>query len=393
VLITWELGGGLGHLVPIATLANGLLERGYKVTVAVRDLVSAGTILTSSNLQLLQAPHRIEPFRRTFDPPFTYAQMLHNLGFGSDDGLFALVSAWRNLIRLVNADVIVCEHSPIALLACQSLGVETIQVGTGFTIPPHPLPMLRDVQNSKLVEQCCENEQQTLEILNRTAARLDIPTVDSLSQIYSRSQQCFLLTYPELDHFGERAQTPYVGVELDDTGIVGQPMWPAGHGPRIFAYLKPLTGFREAVRQLLRLGFPTIIYAPGLSVSEATEAAGVSSNVRISTSPVNIKSITKSCDVTVCHGGHGLVSQMLLAGIPLVTIPTQLEQSLLCRRISECAEPLVANVADVAQLGAAVDRVIRESSYKLAARKFSQKYSGAANMRGMMEVIEWITRR
>lgn len=42
VLVTWELGGGLGHLLPLEPLVRGLSERGHRVAVALRDLSRAG---------------------------------------------------------------------------------------------------------------------------------------------------------------------------------------------------------------------------------------------------------------------------------------------------------------------------------------------------------------
>ena len=393
MLITWELGGGLGHLVPIGSLAKGLLERDCEVTAAVRDLVSVGTILTDPQIRLLQAPHRIEPFRRTFDPPLSYAHMLHNVGFGSADGLCALVSAWRHLIELVKPDLVVCEHSPTALLACDSLGIDVIQVGTGFTIPPTPLPILRSIENRKVERSIREDEQRTLEIVNRIASRFGVVGLESLGQIYLRSKLSFLRTYSELDHFGERPNANYVGVEFAEASIGVEPVWPAGSGPRVFAYLKPLAGFREAERQLMNVGSPTIIYTPGLSSQEAAEVGGAIPSVRVSLLPLKIESIVESCDLVVCHGGHGLVSQMLLAGIPLVTIPMQLEQSLLCRRISQCAQPLAANVTDVAQLGEAIQQVLLNNTYRASAKQFSQKYSGSSKLRGMTAVVETIISR
>ena len=45
VMFDWEQGGGLGHLMQMLPLAEGLARRGHRVFMAVRELVgaSAGT--------------------------------------------------------------------------------------------------------------------------------------------------------------------------------------------------------------------------------------------------------------------------------------------------------------------------------------------------------------
>jgi hypothetical protein len=41
ILLTWESGGGLGHLLQMMPLATALVKRGHRVHVALRNLSSA----------------------------------------------------------------------------------------------------------------------------------------------------------------------------------------------------------------------------------------------------------------------------------------------------------------------------------------------------------------
>src|SRR6185369_2025198 len=46
-------------------------------------------------------------------------------------------SAWRNLIRSVGPDLIVCDYSPTALLAARDFPeVRRAVIGSGFCVPP-----------------------------------------------------------------------------------------------------------------------------------------------------------------------------------------------------------------------------------------------------------------
>ena len=59
-LFCWELGGGLGHNVPLAQIAGPLLADGHGVHVALRDLSTAGAAFGSieahPGLRLWQPP-------------------------------------------------------------------------------------------------------------------------------------------------------------------------------------------------------------------------------------------------------------------------------------------------------------------------------------------------
>jgi hypothetical protein len=64
VLFTWELGGGIGHLVRIKPLAEGLAERGARVWVALRDLSQADRFFDRGKVRLVQAPSKVRCRRR-----------------------------------------------------------------------------------------------------------------------------------------------------------------------------------------------------------------------------------------------------------------------------------------------------------------------------------------
>ena len=56
ILMTWELGAGRGHLLPLRSLALGLRAAGHHVELAVRDPVDAGPFLEPVELRFHAAP-------------------------------------------------------------------------------------------------------------------------------------------------------------------------------------------------------------------------------------------------------------------------------------------------------------------------------------------------
>jgi hypothetical protein len=145
-LITWELGGGLGHLMQLGPLARGLAGRAHSVYAAVRYLDRARGVLGDA-VKLLAAPWAATPAERHVKPPVNLAHILHNMGWHDAAQLAGLVAAWRSLYELVKPDVVVFDHAPTALLASRELNFGRVVIGSGFCVPPdepgRPLRNLR----------------------------------------------------------------------------------------------------------------------------------------------------------------------------------------------------------------------------------------------------------
>ncbi len=116
ILLAWELGGGLTHLMNLRPLMEELPRRGHRVIAVMRDLSSAQKALGGAKVEYLQAPFRQQNVR-LIEPTCTFAQVIHNCGFAETDELATLAGAWRSLYEYVKPDLIVCEHSPMALMA------------------------------------------------------------------------------------------------------------------------------------------------------------------------------------------------------------------------------------------------------------------------------------
>jgi len=373
VLITWELGGGLGHLLPLRGLAGRLVDHGHFVSLAARDLVAAGKLFTGLPVCFYQAPHRIEPFKPDFDPPITYQHMLHNIGFGTEAGLVALTSAWRSIFTSCNPDVVIFDHSPIAMFAGRGMEFRKAMLGTGFTVPPTPLPIIRPWKNSGASDWTLRH-RQTTSTANLVAARLGFPALDALDDIYEEATP-FLCTYAELDHFGKRPSVNYIGITADSVGI--KPVWPYGEGPKMFAYLKPGEYFHEAVSQLYKLRFPCIVFCSTLPHQDVRRLEGEFPSIVFCKEAVNLELVVQDCDIAICHGGHGFVARMLLAGIPVVSLPLQLEQTLLSMRLASSGAGVYLPTEHVSQLGAAINHVCSTSGFHKAAMEISETYSAS----------------
>jgi hypothetical protein len=374
VLLTWELGGGLGHCVKLAPLANGLVARGHHVYFAARDVATAQSVLQNPRVKYLQSPGVVARQSQLTRQSRTFPQVLDEVGFGADQSLRALVTSWRNLIELVQPALIVCEHSPAALLASRWTDAQTAVLGTGFSLPPDasPLPDLCPWLGPPSFD-FATNEGRLLDRVNRLLARDNLPQLDRFSQLYAEVQESFLMTFQELDHHPGREAAQYMGSWAPSSGI--EPEWPEGNGPRVFAYLKsqaPSFRLDAALAVLRELPIQTLAYVPAASKRILSLQ---SRSLRICTEPVRITAALQRCDLAVLNGTAGTTTQCLLAGVPLVMVPLYLEQLAICRRVAELGAGVITHPSRLELLAARVWRVLRTDSYRCAARAFADRYA------------------
>ena len=198
VLFAWELGAGLGHILQMLPLADALVRRQHCVWVALRHLDAAvADAFGGCGVRFLQAPFRSRGpplFRRTLN----FTQLLANNGFGDERELFVLACAWRNLYRSGRPDLLIFDHSPIALLASRSVHARRVVIGTGFFCPPdsHPLPPFPN-RSPEEPDQLRSTDERVMARVNRLLTHWQLTPLHRLGQLYSEVDENFLTTFPE----------------------------------------------------------------------------------------------------------------------------------------------------------------------------------------------------
>lgn len=335
-LLSWELGGGLGHAGRLKPLTQELMRRGHHVDLMLRELVHTHALLKDLKVRTLQAPvwmHRVVGLP---DPQATLAEILLANGYFGVDALNALVQGWKAVLELTQPDVMVADYAPTAYLAARILGIPVATVGIGFYLPPDtaPLPLFRDWEPipKGRVEH---SEGEVLRNVNAVLQMNGAPPVERLA-IILRGERPLLCTWPELDHYrrgalpeGER----YHGPTFLPSG--GQaPTWPPGDGPRVFAYVRSAHPDHAAVLQALaQLGCRTLCYLP--EVAGGMTPPVVSAHIHYASGPVNLGQAFPDCQLVICHAGEATLAQALLAGVPVLLLPTQAEQFLMARCVDD----------------------------------------------------------
>src|SRR5258706_8864391 len=189
------------------------------------------------------------------------------LGCGSREAadLTGLVGGWRTLLAHWRPDLLVSDYSPTALLAAHTLGIRSVTYGNGFFTPPRlsPLPPFRfdePVDPARVAAA----DAQALVSVNAAATRLGASPFEKLADMFVTDED-FLCTFPELDHYGTRPTSGYWGPRLRlDLGLDAP--WPEGRGPRVFVYVQRWLPQMDALIESLVAGADRApVREPGLA--------------------------------------------------------------------------------------------------------------------------------
>jgi hypothetical protein len=371
ILLAWELGAGFGHIVPLRALAIELSHLGHECVFALRELETAEDFLDPSLGPVVQAPLRLSPIHSPLRVQVNYASLLHNTGFDDATSLTARLRAWREIIRGYGCELLIADHAPCAVAAAHGLGLPTLQIGTGFTLPPlvQPLPLFRP--NLRVSDEVLlHNEAAVLATLGAAYARLGLAAPVSMQQVLGHGQRA-LLTYPELDHYGIARSEAYLGLPEMAQGMA--PEWPAGEGPKLFGYLRPSKHLQALLTALKRLPARVLLRVAGVAAGKLRgfERPGL----HITDQPINLRLAAAGCDAFINYGAHGATAEMLLAGKPVLLLPETIEQNLVAVRVQQLGAGLTPPAKGDFNLSAALRQLLDDPSLRQAAEKFAARHA------------------
>lgn len=332
ILYTWELGGDYGHIGNFLPVALKLRERGHEVLFAIKDLSNAETVLGRHGFRWFQAPVWLPSVQGLPKPPLSYTEILWRFGFLQKPGLTSMVKGWRELYATLKPDLLIADHAPTALLAAQGLSLKRALFGTGFCSPPRVAPMPNMRAWLKVPEQRLANgERAVVQVANSVLADLGAAPLKAVADLFNVDED-FLCTFPELDHFPNRGPVRYWGCVFSVDQGQDLP-WAEGPAKRVFAYVKPqYRDFEKVLAALQASEAAALVFVPGIARNVAQKYS--SPKMTVTTQPIRLAGLIPRCDLAICHAGHGTLGAMLLAGVPLLLLPTQLEQLLASSRVA-----------------------------------------------------------
>jgi UDP:flavonoid glycosyltransferase YjiC (YdhE family) len=317
VLLAWELGGGMGHIMRLSRLAARLQPANLRLIAAVK-LPGSAAVLAARGIEIIAAPRwpsaSISPEKIAKTSSATMGDILATAGLTNVEGLQQLLSAWDDLFSRLKPDLVVANFAPAAAIVARGR-IPLLQIGDGYTLPPD------DIDRFPLLHAMSDpgDEAITLAVLNGVLQSRGEPPFENLPQIFSGDAR-MVFTFSVLDPYAAQRNEPLHGPLVDEVPIAADPSSRA-----VFAYLSrgyPL--HREIPDAFLKHAPKLRIHAPELSDQQAltlSQAGAV-----IERNPVAPAQALASSSLVIHLGGGGLAAEALMAGIPQLILSMQIEQ-------------------------------------------------------------------
>lgn len=316
-LLAWEGGQGRGHVVPLRTVAEAVRDR-FEFDAALCRLDFKDEL--AGLCEPVQGPWL--PFSGDFrqaqgnPPAATWGEVLGDIGFRRPDILRESIGWWQGVMRECEISLLIADNAPCALLAARGLGIPSVAIGTGYTLPPatmHAFPVLLPQYPTLIYD-----EAETVEIINSVVPEFGVPRLERLSEVYAASDQ-LAFTLDMLDPYTEWRKQPLL------PPITGGTPEPAPGGDEIFVYFSTTErhepGLMEAIGSL---GVPVRAFIPGIEAAQAEELTRRGVHVERSAVPVDL--VAKRSRMLVNAAQHGTLCMGLAAGLLHVAVPQHKEQ-------------------------------------------------------------------
>jgi UDP:flavonoid glycosyltransferase YjiC (YdhE family) len=335
VLVVWELGANLGHLLRLRPVVQALKRRGHVVVMAVPDPDAARSLLDVAGVECIACPmvrprgSRAQPEREVR----CYADILAEYAFGDGPALARTLGEWAALLGVVRPDALLIEFAPLALLVARLHRLPAVHVAIGWEAPPagDTLPLIRQGHPGDK-EAAVALEAVLVGRINEHCAAAGVEPLKVLSDLYASARQ-LMATLPETDHFGPRDTVEYIGpLYSSDYGtVVAWPVKTHKNIRRVFVYLQPARINIDVMKELRAMQATVIAVLPSANPDAIARVSN--EQVQVYNGPVKLAGLLEQADLVITNAGHGLVAASILAGKPMLLIPQNYEQTLLAGQV------------------------------------------------------------
>ncbi|QLI81221.1 hypothetical protein HZU75_06565 [Chitinibacter fontanus] len=134
-------------------------------------------------------------------------------------------------------------------------------------------------------------------------------------------------------------------------------------------------GLSRILAALIQRNDCTIIcIIPGFTPQDAQ--AWTRPHCQIQTRPIDLSALLVNADLVVNEGGHGLVTETLAAGVPMLLAPEFIEQYMLAQRVLQLGVGLVSGaVRSTNVVSKHLSQLMGDEIFEVNASKFSVRYN------------------
>lgn len=324
-LLSWESGGGTGHVSEMRVVGEALAARGWTLSCMARYPVAVWRRMGAHLGQIHQAP-ALRPLEDTGislrQPSVDFADILAFTGFANEATLECQLRQLDSVLAAVDPDLVVADFAPVTCLATRGR-IPTIRIGSSFYLPPagiREFPRLRQ-EGRNLVDP-----RRTLRVVRSVCRKLGLSQPSTLPGAIGADADV-VTCHPGFDIYSKlRAE--------------------AAHGPlKAFPDILPAPGSSDIFFYL------SGEYQPNERVLESLAGAGVAlrghlrgptdkqreickrARIEFSETPLDIQLEMRRANTVIHNGGINLMQEVAAAGRYQIVFPRHLEQQLNARRL------------------------------------------------------------
>jgi len=411
LLSTWEGGG---NVPPTLGAARRLLARGHRVRIMADSVIGPEALAAGADfIPWTRAPNRMDR-RPTSDP-------LRDWEAESDIHGFLLL---RDRIMCGPAlayarDVLdeLARRPADAIVTCETLlgvfvGSDAAQVPLGLlctNVSLFPLPGLPPLgmglppaaseieraQYARFGKELLASLSEGLAPLNEARVALGLQPVKDFTELFLIAQRVLLATSPAFDFAADTLPSGfhYVGPLLREPAWAqGQPEARPDEAELPLVVVSFSTTFQDqlgavenTVQALADLPVRGVVtLGPALAGSRVPAPANVT--------VVDFAShdrLMAQASVVVTHAGHGTVIRSLAHGVPLLCLPMGRDQHDNAIRVTTRGAGLtLGRNAPTSEIGAALSRLLSDSSFRAAAQRLAGEIAGGAGTADFVAEVE-----
>jgi rhamnosyltransferase subunit B len=386
ILFGWELGANRGHIERLLPMARRLLDQGHAVALALQQIDCIG-LDRDPRITLWQAPVwprlLINNLQDASRRVATMGDILAQLGLDRPGCLAAMICGWDSIFAAFRPDVIVADYAP-ALLSAACGRVPTISVGDYFSCPPFQLdrfPNLTSTPNAY-------DEDALLDTVDADLVSVGRAPLAGLPALFT-ADHVMVGNFAELD--------PYRPIRIGDycAPSIKLPLadGSGGGGGEIFVYGynrigadHPVWSGLAATRRTVRVH----IRDPARAHLEMFKRLGFLYEPKPQPFPLIA---SRSC-VAVSYGGNGFTSACLVAALPQLMMPFDLEKLLTARAVDALGlgKMLSFNGITADQVTEAVNALAADTELAERLRALAPDFKSRMIISMADEVIACITR-
>jgi len=297
------------------------------------------------------------------------------------------------MLATLDADLVITDHSPTALLAAKLLMTPCVMIGTGYTVPPCSTPVASILPWKNTGEDAVNinsrlhaEDHKLMKTVNASIKALNFDKVElsKAQDIYSHAAQ-WIMSIPEIDHYGRR-DGPYVvrGFKKKRAQV---PVWPSTTGEKIFVSMNAQARHLDTLlSQLKERGDPVLAIVPNATKAQIKELSG--GNILMQRQPVDMPAVYEQCRIFVNDCSHDQVYELISAGIPPILLPSDAESVLLAYRVAKCKlgfpGPTKPGRLDINGL---IEKVSKNDQVWANASRISLKYENYDSLHRLQDLI------